>query len=93
MTMPKHFRDEPEDGGEEYHCVYWVPQSWCRHKEKPDRDIEMTPEPVSSEDPVGKDVEPSLSRRFVRALSFDREMDLTDMDPAPPPQSVSHMYA
>ena len=31
-----------------------------------------------------------LSRRFVRALSFDREMDLTDMDPAPPPHSVSY---
>ena len=57
----------------------------------------MTPEPspetVPSEAPVGKDEEPGLSRRFVRALSFDREMDLTDMDPAPPPHSVSHMYA
>ena len=54
---------------------------------------EPSPEPGPSEAPVGKDEAPDLSRRFVRALSFDREMDLTDMDPAPPPHSVSHMYA
>ena len=44
----------------------------------------MSPETVPSEVPVGKDEEPGLSRRFVRALSFDREMDLTDMDAATP---------